>query len=122
MEKILKLSDTATAEVVNAKVKEVLNIAIEKDWADKRVFPYGYGVSIRQLLKYDDYAKYTNGSKAIIRAEINGLIEIINAWIEQDNEGYVAVTLKGKIKAIPRRFLDDYLEMGAKLIVEGGEE
>ena len=120
---MVKLDRFAKAEEVNAKVKEILEVAGQYGWLDKRVMPYGYGVSIKDLMNYEDYAKYSRTSQQIIKAEINGLIDILNIWLEQEKEEKVVMRMpKGSnvlFKRVPISLVDDYIALGAVLVKDG---
>ena len=111
-----RLEKYASAEQITAKVKEVLEVASEHDWLKKRVMPYGYGITIKDMMDYPrDFEHYTRTSLQIVRAEINGLIDIMNVWLEHEAEEHITVVLpNGKQGSIPKSFLEDYIAMGAK--------
>ena len=118
---MVKLDRYAKPEEVRAKVDEILKIAGQHGWLDRRVMPYGYGISIRDMMDYpQDFSKYTSTSFHIVKAEINGLIDIMNIWLEQEAEEKATVKMpNGIVKTIPISCVDDYIELGAVLVKEG---
>ena len=111
MTQLKKINNTTEAKDVAKTVKAVVT---HYNWGKRKVHPYGYPVSIDSLLEpFDSFDRYTNSSKHVLIAEINGLIDILNAWIERENKPRVCVTLKnGKQKAIPICDLEDYRDAG----------
>lgn len=118
---VIERLEGCKAEDLQAKAQEVLQVAKEHGWLDKRVMPYGYGIRIEEFMTYPaDMKCYTTTSRQIIKAEINGLIDIMNVWLERAAEKHVTVLLpKGGEVKVPMSCLEDYLELGA--VVKEGE-
>lgn len=110
--------DIATAEEFESAVSEIQNLVSKYGWGDRLIHPYGFAIKIRSFIKnWEGYEKFTFSSKKIMISEMNGLINILNKWEEQANEPKVKVMLKnGDVVSIPQGFVDDYEELGAKVI------
>lgn len=108
----------ATAEEVAEKVAEVREIVNRYGWMDRSVHPYGFAIKMEDFLAgFDDYRRCTHYSKQISLKEMNGFIEILNAWIKEAEAPKVTVRLlkgkhQGEIKEIPESYLEDYIDLG----------
>ena len=112
--------DIATAEEFKGAVNKISEAVNRYGWGKKVVFPYGWETTLEEFITehdIDDFDRYTISSKRALIAEVNGLIGILNVWLEREEEPKVAVMLKsGKIKNIPESDVEDYVLMGATII------
>lgn len=108
----------ATNEEVNQVIQEIENMINKYNWKERTLSPYSHRTNIMELVKgWKLFSKCTFSSKQIIISEINGAIEILNAWEKYELEEKVKVILpNGKEKEIGISLLEDYLELGAKRI------
>ena len=108
----------ATAEEMAAKVQEIRGYVNKYGWENTNVHPYNYPINIVEFLDgFADYRRCTHMSKQVMLAEINGLIEIINHWIEREEEPKVMIRFltgkkAGQTKEIPESDVEDYIEIG----------
>ncbi len=115
-------SELATAKEVAEKVQELKGYVSKYGWGEKNIHPYGWAIKIDEFLEsFDDYSRCTHSSKQISLAELNGFIEIINAWLKLEEEPKVTIRLThgrhaGDIKEIPESMVEDYIELGAELV------
>lgn len=111
-------SDLATAEEVKAKVQEIREIVTKYGWLDTEIHPYRFGIRVEDFLgRFKDYSRCTHSSKQIFLAEINGFIDILNHWIEREQEEKVMIRFltgnkAGQTKAIPASDVEMYVECG----------
>ena len=116
-------SDLATAEDMAAKVQEIRGYVAMYGWENTNVHPYGYAINIVEFLDgFADYRNYTHMSKQTMLAEINGLIRILNKWIEREEEPKVTIRFltgkkAGQTKEIPASDAEAYVEIGFAEIV-----
>ena len=110
--------DIATAEEFESAVTEIENVISRYGWGDRLIHPYGFAIKISKFIKnWKDYESFSFSSKKIMISEINGLIDILNKWEEQENEPKIKVTFQnGNVVSVPESFLEDYIDLGAKLL------
>lgn len=87
-----------TDKDIKAKIEEIRRACIEYGFMDCKVMPYGYGITVQRLIDgWSGYENSTSDSKQIVRAEMRGFIDILNRWMDFENEERVTVTyLAGK--------------------------
>ena len=117
-------SDKATAEEMKKAVAELRGYVQQYGWEDKMVYPYGFGINIVEFLDgFADYERCTPASKSIKIQEINGLIEIINAWVKLEQEEKVTIRLlkgnkAGQVKEIAASLAEDYVDCGLAELIQ----
>lgn len=75
-------------------IKKVRGIVDKYGWEDKTVSPYGFSVSVGDILKTaEEYKNYTADGRDIIGAEIEGLLRILEKWVEFEEAPRVKVRL-----------------------------
>ena len=113
----------ATAEEMAAKVQEIRGYVTKYGWENTNIHPYNYPINIVEFLEgFADYRNYTHMSKQTMLAEINGLIRILNKWIEREEEPKVTIRFltgkkAGQTKMIPASDAQDYIDIGFAEIV-----
>ena len=107
-------SDIATAEEFESAVSEIKQLVSEYGFEERAVFPYSFKMTVEELVDgWTDFARCSFSSKQIMIQEMNGFIDVLNKWVEQENEPQVTVRLtNGKVKDIPESYVDDYMECG----------
>lgn len=120
-----KLKKYMTTKEVEDKVHEIMDYVINYGWEERTIHPYNYPIKVIDLLKnVEFYEDYTAASKRLFIAEVNGFIDILNKWIEQENEPKVTIRFlvgnkKGQTKEVPASIAADYTECEFAEIVEG---
>lgn len=118
------VNQLATAEEVNSKVNEIMGLVTKYHWEKRNIFPYNYPINLVEFLEGAEfYWNCTTSSKRVFLSEINGLIEIINKWVEQEEEPKVTILFvrtnkKGQTKEIPASWLEDYVDAGLAVLVK----
>ena len=108
----------ATAEEMAQKVEEIRGLVTKYGWLKTNIHPYGFGVEIEEFLGwFDDYNRCTASSKHLHLSEINGFIDILNHWLEVEEEEKVTIRFltgnkAGQTKDIPASLAEDYIEIG----------
>ena len=108
----------ATPEEMAEKVAEVRGYVNQYGWEKSNVHPYNYPINIIEFLDgFADYRRCTHMSKQQMLAEMNGLIKIINKWIEREEEPKVMIRFitgrkAGQTKEIPESDVEDYIDCG----------
>lgn len=77
--------ELATKEEFRKAVEEITDTVIRNNWSDKNVYPYGHKENIMKFIQswdVDGYQKYSVSSKQIMIKEVNGLIDILNNWMD----------------------------------------
>lgn len=116
-------SDLVTAEEMAQKVEEIRGIVTQYGWLKNRIHPYGYGVKVEEFLGwFDDYNRWTESSKHLHLSEINIFIDILNHWLEREQEEKVTIRFltgskAGQTKQIPASDAEMYTECGFAEIV-----
>lgn len=109
--------DIATAEEFESAVAEIKAKIEQYGWADRIVHPYGCAERVGDMVNtWEGYVDFTLSSKQIMVKELNGLIDILNKWEEQENEPKAMIQVNGKVKEIPQSFIEDYMLLGATLV------
>ena len=108
----LKTEDMMRTLMQIKKANEVM------DFFDTMVHPYSFAIPVKQMVKSaEDFPYCDKTSKQILRAEINGLVDIINHWIEVYNEPrilvrYLAGKKIGLIKPLAKSVAEELIECG----------
>lgn len=112
-----KWHKATAAEVI--KATEEIERYIEKyGWQERTVAPYGWSIKVTELIKpYKDYDLCSYSSKALILSELNGLIHIINGWLEYEAEPKVTIRRlsgrnAGKVVEVAKTLAEDLIEIG----------
>ena len=117
------LSDKATAEEMKNAVDVLRGFVKLYGWEGRDIHPYGYGINIVKFLDgFDGYERCTPASKSIKIQEINGFIDIVNVWIQQEQEEKVTIRMlkgnhAGECKEVPASFAEDYIDCGLAEVV-----
>lgn len=89
-----KLTRESTVAEVKDVVAEIRQICERYDFWNREVRPYSWRMTVRELVEsngWRDYEHYTSSSKAIIRQEINGFVDILEHWVAYENEPMVKI-------------------------------
>lgn len=89
-----KLTSKSSVADVKGAVAEIHQICDRYDFWNREVHPYSWRMTVRELVEsngWRDYEHYTSSSKAIIRQEINGFADILEHWVEYENEPMVKI-------------------------------
>lgn len=118
-------TDIATKEEFNNAVAEIRAIVAKYNWQDKIIHPYAFATKIGDFINGDgwtNFHQYTFSSKQILIDEVNGLIDILNHWVELEEEEKIAVRIiggnkDGQIEKLPKSFVAQFLECGMMELV-----
>ena len=90
----------ASAEAVATTVAEIKAICEKYNFWDREASPYSFRMTVRELVEskgWTDFSQYTYDSKQIIISEINGFMDILEHWVEYQNQEDVKICyLQGK--------------------------
>ena len=90
--KVAEKIDFMDIKDVIRQIDEVLEAV--PSFKTNKVFPYNFPMTVEEVIRpARDIHHYTRSSAQIIRAEVWGLIPIINHWIDYYNEDDVLVEL-----------------------------
>lgn len=82
---------------VQSTVKAIRKLINKYNWQDRVIHPYSFGINVVKFLDpFDDFMNYTYISKCQMIDELNGFINIVNKWIEQENEPKVTIIYNGR--------------------------
>ena len=96
-------------EQVMEFVKEADRMIEKYGWYDKVVYPYSYPEKVVKIIDdLREYSSYTYSSKSLLVDMANGLVKIMNAWEEQENEPKVSIKMirGGKVIILPKSFAE----------------
>ena len=105
----------ASNDEVKKAVAEINGYIKKYGWENKMVRPYGYAEPLGEFMKhFDEYEKYSSGSKSLMISEINGLIEnCINPWVALELEEKETISLvNGAIVTVAKSLAQDYRDCG----------
>jgi alkylated DNA repair dioxygenase AlkB len=89
-----KLTSKSSVAEVKGVVAEIHQICEQYDFWNREVHPYSFKMIVRELVEsngWRDYEHYTSSSKSIIRQEINGFANILEHWVEYENEPMIKI-------------------------------
>lgn len=79
--------DVATAAEFEAAVSEMKSIAEEHGFWERAVYPYSWKTTVKEMIdSWEDFAAFTLSSRKIMIQEANGLIEMLNYWVENERK------------------------------------
>ena len=112
-----KAAEVKAAIAAIEEVDKVLNVLEEK------VAPYSYYIPMKEIVESaKDWSMCTYDSRAVLIAELNGCIDIINIKIRLYNEKDVTIRLligkkTGTLKTVKESIAEDYLTLGLAELV-----
>lgn len=78
--------DVATPAEFEAAVSEMKSIAEEHGFWERAVYPYSWKTTVKEMIaSWEDYAAFTLSSREIMIQEANGLIDLLNYWVKEEN-------------------------------------
>lgn len=89
-----RLTSKSSIAEVKGVVAEIRQICERYNFWNREVRPYSWRMTVRELVEsngWNTYKDYTSSSKAIIRQEINGFVEILEHWVAYENEPMVKI-------------------------------
>lgn len=89
-----KLTCESSVAEVNGVVAEIRQICERYNFWNREIHPYSWRMTVRELVEsegWNNYKAYTLSSKAIIRQEINGFVDILEHWVAYENEPMVKI-------------------------------
>lgn len=89
-----KLTSKSTVAEVKQTVVEITNICNQYDFWNRYVYPYGWRMTVRELVQSDgwkNYEQYTKYSKSQIRLEINVAVDFLESWVKYQQEPTVRI-------------------------------
>jgi hypothetical protein len=89
-----KLTYESSVAEVNRVVAEIRQICERYNFWNREIRPYSWRMTVRELVEsegWNKYKAYTLSSKAVIRQEINGFVDILEHWVAYENEPMVKI-------------------------------
>lgn len=106
----------ATADQVEALADEMDQMVKRYGWQDRTTMPWpGVKMTVAEITKnMREYRNCTKGSKLYLIDLANGLVDIMNAWEQQELEPKLTIRLlnSGKVRQVG-------MELANELIAEG---
>ena len=115
---LIKRVETLEDKDMTRALADIRKANEEMNFFDNMVRPYSYLVSVREMVESaENYEDCTRSSKQVLKAEVNGLIDIINHWIELFNEPQIEVEFtvgesKGKRNTFAYSTAEMFIELG----------
>lgn len=107
-------------ETLMAFIREAEQIAMEKDWMNRKTYPYpSTPMTVKQLLsECRDYDRCTSGSKAYLICLAEGYRQIFERWIYYDALPKVKVRRKdnGKVMVVSIELAKELTEEMSELL------
>ena len=109
------LSGVVSADRVMDLVKDMKEVVAEFGWADEVVHPWaGCPMKVGKII--DDISEYKNctkGTRDYLVDMANGLVRILNAWMEHEKNGvWVKIIDSGKMAKVEKDFAEELVSMG----------
>lgn len=111
-------TDIATKEEFYNTVNGIKSVVAKYNWHDKIIHPYSFATTIGKFISgWTDFEKCTISSKRILIAEVNGLIDILDHWVEVEEEEKITVRIiggnkDGQIEQMPKSMVDMFIDSG----------
>lgn len=114
------LSGAVSADNVRDLVIDLKRIVAKFGWENEVVHPWaGCPMKIGKIIEdISSYKNCTNGTKEYLVDMANGLVRILNAWIEHEKNGvWVRILESGKMAKVEKDFAEELVKMGRCEIV-----
>lgn len=112
------------ADEIKAAVEMIDRANLEMNFMSEKVMPYGYPVTVESIVDANrDFEAYTKSSQEVLFMELQGLINILNHWIDQYNEPKVWVQVKNDKDPIevPKSIADMIVEDKMGVYAQGSK-
>ena len=107
-----------TAEEFKKASQELIDTCVEYNFMERTIHPYSFNMTVAELVKgWKDYDHCSRSSKNLMQDEYEGLAEIVQHWVEVENERTVAVIItdgkhKGEVRIYHESVAKDFVECG----------
>lgn len=119
MKKIEKIKKVNSEEIKNV-IRLLKEADKEINFFDKKVCPYSFPVKVREIVAdAENFDRCSYCSKCIIRDELNGLIDIVNHWIDLYNEPKITIIYikNNKVKNVSKSTAEELVYIGIAKIL-----
>lgn len=97
-----------------AFLAEAVRMVEAYGWQERTVMPYSYPVRVTKILNdFAEFDRCTSGSKCYLIALVNGLVDILNAWEQQEQKPKARFLVNGKEVVMTEDWFDIMDEIGA---------